>query len=225
MSVTGAATSHGDAPRRRLRGDVRRERILAAATRVFAEKGYDKASFRDIAAASGITRPVVYDHFRSKEELHLFLLERERDAVLEYVKNELLADDSPERRVHRALDAFFSYVESHPYAWRMLFRETSGDPDMAAAQRRIQHEAHLAVATLLARERGSKILAGRESGRRLEMLAALWGSATNGLARWWYDNREARREQVVATAMDALWLGVERLRRGERWRPRRTARR
>jgi hypothetical protein len=56
------------------------------------------------------------------------------------------------------------------------------------------------------------------------MLAALWGSATNGPARWWYDNRDAPRAEIVATAMDALWLGVERLRAGERWRPPRGAR-
>jgi hypothetical protein len=100
----------------------------------------------------------------------------------------------------------------------MLFRETAGDSSMAAMQRRIQNEAHLAVATMLAKERGSKILAGRDKELRLEMLAALWGSATNGLARWWYDRRRVARKEVVAAAMDALWVGVERLRTGERWR-------
>ncbi len=206
--------------RRRLPGDVRRERILEAATRVFAERGYDGTSFGDIAKVAGITRPVVYDHFKHKEELHLLLLERERDRILEHVKVQLVGDDTPEQRVHRALDAYFAYVETHPYAWRMLFRETAGDTKMANAQREIQSQAHLAVASLLAKERGSKILSGRDKETRLQMLGALWGSATNGLARWWYDNRKVPRAEVVATAMDALWLGVERLRAGERWRAR-----
>lgn len=146
------------------------------------------------------------------------LLERERDRILEHVKVQLVAEDTPEQRVYRALDAYFSYVETHPYAWRMLFRETAGDSKMATAQRRIQSQAHLAVATMLAKERGSKILTGQNKEARLEMLAALWGSATNGLARWWYDRRKVPRTEIVATAMDALWLGVERLREGERWR-------
>ena len=204
--------------RRRLPGDVRRERILEAATRVFAERGYDGTSFGEIAEVAGITRPVVYDHFKDKEELHLLLLERERDRILEHVKVQLVADDTPEQRVFRALDAYSAYVETHPYAWRMLFRETAGDSKMASAQTKIQSQAHLAVATLLAKERGSKILSGRDREARLEMLAALWGSATNGLARWWYDHRKVPRAEVVAAAMDALWLGVERLRAGERWR-------
>ena len=208
--------------RRRLPSDVRRERILEAATEVFAERGYDATSFGDIATAAGITRPVIYDHFKDKEALHLLLLERERDRILEQVKVELVADDTPEQRVFRALDTFFAYVETHPYAWRMLFRETAGDSRMAEVQRQIQGEAHLAVATMLAKERGSKMLSGRDRQLRLEMLAALWGSATNGLARWWYDHRDVPRRKVVDTAMDALWLGVERLRGGERWRvPRR----
>ncbi|MDQ3890018.1 MAG: TetR/AcrR family transcriptional regulator [Actinomycetota bacterium] len=207
--------------RRRLPSDVRRERILEAATRVFAERGYDATSFGDIAKVAGITRPVVYDHFKDKAELHLLLLERERDRILEHVTVQLVADASAEDRVSRALDAYFDYVETHPYAWRLLFREAAGDTKMANSQRRIQSEAHLAVATILAKERGSKILSGRDKEARLQMLAALWGSATNGLARWWYDNRQVPRKDIVATAMDALWLGVERLRTGERWRRRR----
>ncbi len=205
-------------PRRRLAGHVRRERILEAATRVFAEKGYDATSFGDIANVAGITRPVVYDHFGSKEELHLLLLERERDRILEHVKAQLVADDLPGERVFRALDAFFSYVEKHPYAWRMLFRETGGDAATANAQRRIQGQAHLAVAGVVARDPSSRILRGRNKEVRLEMFAALWGSATNGLARWWYDHRDVPRKDVVMTAMDGLWVGVERLREGERWR-------
>jgi AcrR family transcriptional regulator len=216
MSVSAAP--RGRDRKHRLRGAVRRERILDAATQVFAEKGYDAASFGDIAELCGVTRPVLYDHFRSKEDLHLRLLELERDRVLEHVKVQLLRDDTPQARVFRALDVFFAYVETHPYAWRMLFRETSGDSAMAAAQRRIQTEAHLAVAAMLAREPGSRILAGRDKDVRLEMLAALWGSATNGLARWWYDRRDVARSDIVAAAMDALWLGVERLRAGERSR-------
>ena len=207
----------GGPKRRRLKAGARRERILEAATRVFAEQGYERASFGAIAELAGITRPVVYDHFRSKEELHLVLLECERDRILEHVRAELAGAERPGDRIAGALDAFFTYVETHPYAWRMLFREAAGEPEVVEAQQRIQAEAHIAVATMLAREKGSRILTGRGRELRLEMLAALWGSAANGLARWWYDRPDVPRQEVVAAAMDALWLGVERLRSGERW--------
>ena len=46
------------------------------------------------------------------------------------------------------------------------------------------------------------------------MLAQLTMSALNGLAAWWWDNRDVPREQVVGTAMDLLWSGIAALGRG-----------
>lgn len=190
---------------------------MDAAVEVFAESGYEGASFGEIAKRAGISRPVVYDHFPSKADLHLFLLERERDRILSHVSQQLRGAQEPDRGVAAAFDAFFSYVEQHPYAWRMLFRETAGDPAMAEAQRRIQDQAHMAVATMLARAPDSRLLTGSDPEVRLEMLAAIWGSAANGLARWWYDNRDVARTELVSVSMDSLWLGLQTLRRGERW--------
>jgi hypothetical protein len=42
-------------------------------------------------------------------------------------------------------------------------------------------------------------------------------SGLAGLATWWDDHREVRREQIVATAINVFWIGLERLRRGEAW--------
>ena len=60
-----------DTVRRRLSGPARRQRIEAAAVEVFAERGYDATSVGEIATAAGVTRTVLYDHFRSKRELYL----------------------------------------------------------------------------------------------------------------------------------------------------------
>ena len=190
---------------------------MDAAVEVFAEAGYEGASFGKIAKRAGISRPVVYDHFPSKTDLHLLLLERERDRILDHVAQRFQAAQEPDRGVAAAFDAFFSYVEQHPYAWRMLFRETAGDSDMAEAQRHIQDQAHMAVATMLAKAPDSRLLTGSDHAVRLEMLAAIWGSAANGLARWWYDHRDVDRNELIAVSMDALWLGLQTLRLGERW--------
>ena len=40
-----------------------------------------------------------------------------------------------------------------------------------------------------------------------------------GLALWWYEHQHVPREQVLATAMNALWIGLERVQAGETWRP------
>ena len=69
-------------PRRRLPAAERRELIEQAATRVFAEHGYAGASIDEIARRSGVSPPVVYDHFASKLALFTRLLERTRDELL-----------------------------------------------------------------------------------------------------------------------------------------------
>jgi AcrR family transcriptional regulator len=56
-------------PFRSLSRNERRERILWAAKRVLMEKGLDEASMEDVAACAGTTKPTVYAHFKSKDEL------------------------------------------------------------------------------------------------------------------------------------------------------------
>jgi len=186
--------------------------------KVFVEKGYESASFGEIAQAAGITRPVVYDHFRSKRELYRWLLERERDRAIEYVTAHLKPDGSAEARVRHTIDAFFGYAQEHPFAWRILFQESTGDAEIIKAHRRIQSEAHMVGAASLTRVLGMESADERGEQVKIEMLGELWGSALKGLARWWYDRSDVPRTELVEVAMDALWVGLERLRVGERWR-------
>jgi len=105
----------------------RRSVIEVAATEVFAERGYQAATIDEIARRSGVSAPVVYDHFESKADLHERLLERHLGEMRTVWAAHLIGDEPAEVRIPRALDAWFAYVESHPYAWRMIFRDTSGD--------------------------------------------------------------------------------------------------
>jgi AcrR family transcriptional regulator len=63
-------------PRRRLAREQRREQILGAATKAFAQWGFTPTSLDDIAAAAGVTRVILYRHFDSKSELYRSVLDR-----------------------------------------------------------------------------------------------------------------------------------------------------
>jgi AcrR family transcriptional regulator len=204
--------------RKRMTADERREVIVRAATEVFAERGYHGASIDEIARRSGVSPPVVYDHFASKQDLHERLLERTRDELLQVWREHLSGDDPAERRIPRALDAWAGYVETHPYAARMFFRETTGDPEVQAIHRKVQAEAQAALGAILGRERGSEHIAG-SADAALEMAAEVIRAGLTGLAIWWSEHPHVPREQVVATALNVLWIGFERVRRGERWAP------
>ena len=210
--------SNAPPPRIRLAAAARREVIERAATELFAERGYHGASMEEIARRSGVSVPVLYDHFRSKQDLHRRLLEL-HFAELRAIWREHMDSPQPqEQRMPRAFDAWFAYVERHPYAWRMLFADTSGDPAVQAIHREVTAQSRAALLPLLAREAGSHEMAGSADLEALDMLWEILRGVLQGLALWWYEHQHIPREQIVATAMNALWIGYERVLAGEVWR-------
>jgi AcrR family transcriptional regulator len=203
--------------RKRLSAAARREVIERAAMDVFAERGYFGASMDEIARRSGVTPPVVYDHFASKIELHKRLLERTRDELLEMWRTNLAGDDAANVRIPRALDAWARYVEEHPYTARMFFFETTGDPEAAAAHREIQEEARAALAAILATQASVENVPRALDAQELEMSAEVLRAGLAGLAIWWQDHPDVPRKRIVETAVNAVWIGLERARTGETW--------
>ena len=207
--------------RRRLTRDERRGRILEAAGRMFAEQGYDHALIEQIAEAAGITKPVIYHHFTSKRELYIALLDLYRGELLAFMGRRAVAEASPEMRMHEALDAFFEFVETHPHAWRILFRDPPpSEAALVEAHRRGQERATAAILPLLAA--GPTVghpedPSGAELVLEREMAAEVIKSATNGLARWWYEHRQAPRDHLVYVLMNVMWVGFDRFVAGERW--------
>ncbi|MBT2224750.1 TetR/AcrR family transcriptional regulator [Nonomuraea sp. NEAU-A123] len=196
--------------RKRLTPQARREVIERAATEVFAERGYHGASVEEIARRSGISVPVLYDHFPGKLELHRHLLQR-HFADLRAIWHRHLPGEGPaDQRVSRTIDDWLGYIEQHPYAWRMLFRDTTGQDEIEDLRRQVAAESRALILPMFAREYDA-------DGVELELAWEAWRAAIQGLALWWYDHRDVPRHQVVAAAMNALWLGLDRLRQGESW--------
>ena len=109
----------------RLSRDARRAEIIEAAGRLFGEHGYDGVRLEDIAAANGVTKPILYRHFESKQALYLALLDRHRDDLGSF--SGAIPPEGPiEHRMRAVLDVWLDYVESHSYAWKMLFRDSGG---------------------------------------------------------------------------------------------------
>jgi AcrR family transcriptional regulator len=192
----------------------RREVIERVATEVFAERGYQGASIDEIARRSEVSAPVVYDHFASKQDLYERLLVRTRDELLEMWREQLSSAEPAAVRIPRAIEAWAAYVESHPHASRMYFREATGVPEVQAFQRELHAQARSALGAILGRETGAARLAGSEDAEALEMAAEVMRSGLTGLALWWGEHPHVARERIVATAVNVLWVGFERARRG-----------
>lgn len=194
--------------------EARREVIERAATEVFAERGYHSASIDEIARRSGVSPPVVYDHFASKRDLHRRLLERTRDELLEMWREQLFSDEPAAARVPRAIEAWAGYVESHPFAAKMYFQQSSGDPEVQADLKEVQAQGRAALGVLLGQEPGAELIAGSDA-EALEMAAEVMRAGLTGLAIWWLDHPDVPREQIVTTALNVVWIGYERVLKGE----------
>ncbi|HEY2599939.1 MAG TPA: TetR/AcrR family transcriptional regulator [Thermoleophilaceae bacterium] len=208
------------APRRkRLSAEARRELIEQAATEVFAERGYHGASIDEIARRSGVSPPVVYDHFDSKLALHRHLIDRHYAELRQVWRDNLPGDEPQELRIARSIDAWFAYIETHPFAARMLFRDTSGGPEVDAGRRGVAAESRVLIRPLLGEEPGSEHIAGALDEESLDMAWEVFRAVLQGLALWWTEHPDVPRERIVATTMNSIWMGFERVRRGEVWEP------
>ena len=132
--------------------DDRRETIEVAATQVFAERGYHGASIDEIARRSGVTPPVVYDHFASKQQLYERLLERHYAALRGIWFRYAEGAESIASWIPVAVDDWFAHVEANPFAGRMLFRDTTGDPAIAAMHAEVQRMSRAQLLPLVERE-------------------------------------------------------------------------
>jgi AcrR family transcriptional regulator len=205
---------------RRLTAEERRGQILRAAMEVFAERGYQEASMAEIARASGITPAVIYDHFSSKAELQITLLERQTQELIAFVGAAVAGDfDDTAARMRAGVDAFFQFVEEHPYAWRMLFRDPPTDAAILSTYRRIHQQATAGIAIFLRASAPGTLLEGPQAERDLEMFAEMLKMAQNGLAVWWYEHREVPRSVLVERVLEFCWIGFERIASGERLQP------
>lgn len=167
------------------------------AARLFAEKGFAATTVEEIVEAAGVSKPALYRHFESKKHLHLALLERHRDELAAAAVGAAFdaAGQELDARLHAMIDAWFAHVEQHPYVWRLLFRDTTGDPDVQALHVELQRRQRAADVALL-REFAPGI-----PEVELEPLGEAMRSSLYGLALWWLDRPDTGRDVLVATML------------------------
>lgn len=187
--------------RRRLTAQARREAILDAATAVFAERGYDGAAMDDVAAAAGISKALIYEHFPSKKDLHASLVERETTELFARLEANAGAGTHGAERMRGGVEAFLGFVAERRTAWRMLFRDAA-DAEVAETLHRVESLAVGLIVALTADEPGDLPEEDRE------MYARMLSGALQALANWWLDHPEVPLERLADRVMDFAWVGL-----------------
>lgn len=171
----------------------RREReILDVAGTIFARAGYHSASMDEIADSAGVSKPMIYTYFGSKEGLYLAYIERAGSDLQERLITASAPDSRPASLVRARITEFLAFVEEHGDGWRVLFREVGSTQPIAEQ-----------VAEL--RERIAQAIRGMIDDAELgfappaaDAVAHALVGAGESLANWWLDNPEVTRDEVAA---------------------------
>jgi len=177
--------------------DEVRERLAAAATDLFAERGYAATTVDAIVAAADVSKPALYRHFASKQELHMALLEQHRERLAAAALDGL-GEGTADEQIARMIANWFAYVERHPFVLRLLFLDTTGDPEIQEFHRGIQERQRANDLALI--ETFVPDLPEDERAPTAELIRA----SLAGLALWWLDHPDVERDVLVATMLRML---------------------
>ena len=162
----------------------RRPLVLDTAYKLFLEHGYEGTLMAAIADAAGVSKPVVYDCFASKDELFSAMLDREEARIIGETQQALETSggvEDPEGTLIRGYEAFLQAVADSPATYRVVFLGEGGSDEAVAAriERGLERQAQRAAA--IARtwvDRYSTL-----DGADAEASAALLGQMIIGLAQ------------------------------------------
>jgi AcrR family transcriptional regulator len=160
----------------------RRPQLLDAALELFLENGYEGTSMAAVATAAGVTKPVVYACFPSKDELFRALLRREEERILREIQSAFETADlsDPEATLIEGFTGFLRAVAASPDVYKLIFLGEGGGNTAVARRIQAGRQAQVEALSRLAR----RWLRDRDGGRPrgLEATAHLLGNAIAGLA-------------------------------------------
>lgn len=186
--------------------DDRRADLLDAAVTCIRREG-PNVSMEQIAAESGVTKPVLYRFFRDKGELCSAIAERYVEVVGAELRSALGTDSAPRSLLEAGIDSYLSLIEREPQIYRFLMqrarREQAAGDTIDDFIRRLGSE----IGALL----GEQLAAtGNDTGG-----AEVWGQAivgmVNATADWWIDRQTMSRRRVVGYLADLVWNGLSSL--------------
>jgi len=133
----------------RLPGHERKRIILEKAVALFASRGFHGVSIDQIAAGAGVTKPVLYDHFSSKQSLYIEVSKAIRDRLLAAGSDVVMLPRSFPDRVRAGIEAFFVFAEKNPAAIRILLSPPRDEKKLYRAIQALQDEATTAIMKMM----------------------------------------------------------------------------
>jgi AcrR family transcriptional regulator len=177
--------------RQRLPRAEREQQMLDVAERVFAKRGYQAASMREIAAGVGVSSTMLFSYFDSKEGLFVATAERARGRTGERLLRAVEEETGAEAQLRGVVGAFFEMVEED----RHLFEVLATNPPartLADGLGRMRATNVELIAELLRRTVPARI-----DAVELTIVARMLEASVFSVAQWWIQHPEVSRERVT----------------------------
>ena len=187
----------------RLPRDERRAQLLSAALEVFTAAGYHSAAMDEIADRANVSKPVLYQHFPSKLELYLAVLDLHIDSLVFALQKAIAEHRGNSDRVKATVEAYFGFIDTEGEAFRLLFESDMNlEPQVRERLNRMTYDCAAAVSAVISVETG---LAKEES----MMLAVGLIGTVQTTARHWLDrDGKIDRSRATELVMNLIWRGI-----------------
>ncbi|WP_262402363.1 TetR/AcrR family transcriptional regulator [Actinomadura sp. CNU-125] len=188
--------------RRRMSRDERRRQMLDVAEQVFGERGYQATSMDEVAERCGVSKPMLYEHFGSKDGLLLACMRRSKAELLDVTQKAMAQATDPADILWRGMVAYFGFVESHSASFAMILREPIGPPETMKAldDARAQQSGLIAgVLTTFVPDAPADVI---------DAYTQIIMGASERLAQWQTGRPEVSAEDAARYMTDFCWSGL-----------------
>ncbi|WP_236790986.1 TetR/AcrR family transcriptional regulator [Amycolatopsis sp. GM8] len=173
----------------------RRQEIVTAATREFAEHGFAGASMASIARAAGISKALVYQHFDTKEHLYVACFRRIAEPLIARIHAEMDGSDTFSAPIN-VLNGIFEALGPERSAWRVFYDPTAPRTGDAGAlvdryRRQLNDFATTGVTGFLG-------ALGDHDARDIDALATVWTAIVDAVVGWAIAHPDETAEQLTA---------------------------
>ena len=187
----------------RLPRDERRAQLLVAALEVFTAAGYHSAAMDEIADRANVSKPVLYQHFPSKLDLYLAVLDLHIDSLVFAIQKAIASNRENSSRVAATVEAYFGFIDNEGEAFRLLFESDMNlEPQVRERLNRMTYDCAAAVSAVISIDTGL----GKEESM---MLAVGLIGTVQTTARHWLDrDGKIDRQRATELVMNLIWRGI-----------------
>ena len=187
----------------RLPRDERRAQLLVAALEVFTAAGYHSAAMDEIADRANVSKPVLYQHFPSKLELYLAVLDMHIDSLVFAIQKAIASNRENSSRVAATVEAYFGFIDSEGEAFRLLFEsDMSLEPQVRERLNRMTYDCAAAVSAVISIDTGL----GKEESMMLAV--GIIGTVQTAARHWLDRDGKIDRKRATELVMNLIWRGI-----------------